>query len=80
MRPMGAGESNPYINKALEIDDSEFYRAGWENGRPEANTVLERNFYSILKNHPDMKVKCLEAKYPIQKQSIYKNDFVPMKG
>lgn len=74
------GDANPYLDEHLAIDDSEYYRKGWENGRPEAETLLEKNFRSILKQHPTMKAKCLQAEYPIQKASIYKKDFIPMKG
>ena len=34
--------------------------------------------YQILKDHSDcMNGKCLEAKLPFLKQSLYKRDFVP---
>lgn len=73
-------EENPYLEGHLPIDDSEFYREGWENGRPKPEKLIEKNIHQLLVQNPEFRSKCLKANYPMQKKSIYKKDFIPMKS
>lgn len=75
---MKMGEDNPYLEGHLAIDDSEFYREGFEDGKPKTETLVEKNIYDILVSNPDFRSKCLKAGYPMQKSSVYKKDYVPM--
>lgn len=42
-------------------------------------SLVQQNIYQIMHDHMDViGSKCLEAKLPVLKQSLYKKDFVPM--
>lgn len=58
------------------INDSEF-RINSETLCPK-DSMVEQNMYQILHDHGDtIRGKCLEAKLPILRQSLYKKDFTP---
>lgn len=58
------------------IDDAEFIIDS--SAVHPRDSMVEQNMYQILHDHNDViSAKCLEAKLPILKQSLYKKDFVP---
>lgn len=58
------------------VNDSEFII--YDDNKPK-ESIVEQNMYQILHDHKDcLKGKCLEARLPVLKQSLYKKDFVPM--
>lgn len=60
---------------SITIDDADFYYG--LNGEKAKESIVEQNMYDILKqNNKAMKAKCLEAKLPIMKKSIYAKDYV----
>lgn len=77
---LSKGANNPYFENQLPIDDSEFYRPGWENGVPQHEKLIEKNIYDLLIKNPDFRSKCLRANYPMQKNTVYNKDFVPMRA
>lgn len=59
----------------IAVDDSEFYT---DPTAYQKESVLEQNIEWVLTQHKDcLRGKCLEAKLPILKQSLYKKDYVP---
>lgn len=56
-------------------DYSEFLIDDTQNNK---ESVVEKNIYQVLNDHRDcMTGKCLEAKLPILKKSVYMKDYVP---
>ena len=77
--PMFVGRRNPAKQdprKDIQIDDNEFYYG--EGSDPYKQSLVEQNMYQVLHDHRDcMKAKCLEAKPPVIKKSVYTRDYVP---
>ena len=62
--------------KDIQIDDAEFYFP--EDADPYKQSIVEQNMYQVLHDHRDcMKAKCLEAKAPVIKKSVYTKDYIP---
>lgn len=70
-----APRARPVGHLKVTVDDGDFLR---EETLVPAESIFERNVRQTLQsNMQTIKGKCLEARLPVLKQSLYKKDFTP---